>query len=79
MTHWLAVAVATPAHSGLAEPLTYRADAPLAPGHIVRVPLGARAVLGVVWSQAAEPTPERPAQVRPLAGVLDGQAPQADD
>ena len=36
MTHWLAVAVAPPAHSGLAEPLTYRADAPLAPGHIVR-------------------------------------------
>jgi primosomal protein N' len=79
MTHWLAVAVATPAHSGLAEPLTYRADAPLAPGHIVRVPLGAREVLGVVWSQAAEPSPERAAQVRPLAGVFDGLAPLADD
>jgi primosomal protein N' (replication factor Y) len=79
MTHWLAVAVATPAHSGLAEPLTYRADAPLAPGHIVRVPLGAREVLGVVWGQAAEPTPERAAQVRPLAGLFDGLAPLADD
>ena len=31
-THWLAVAVPTPAHSGLGEPLTYRAEAPLPPG-----------------------------------------------
>ncbi len=79
MTHWLAVAVATPAHSGLAEPLTYRADAPLAPGHIVRVPLGAREVLGVVWGEAAEPSPALAAQVRPLAGMFNGLAPLADD
>ena len=63
MTHWLAVAVATPAHSGLGEPLTYRADAPLAPGSIVRVPLGAREVLGVVWGTAATPAPDWAAQV----------------
>ena len=41
-THWLAVAVPTPAHCGLGELLTYRAEAPLPPGSIVRVPLGAR-------------------------------------
>ena len=43
-THWLAVAVPTPAHSSLAEPLTYRADQAWPPGTLVRVPLGAREV-----------------------------------
>ena len=79
MTHWLAVAVATPAHSGLGEPLTYRADAPLAPGSIVRVPLGAREVLGVAWGTAATPAPDWAAQVRPLAGVFEGLTPLSDD
>ena len=53
-THWLAVAVPTPAHSGLGEPLTYRAEAPLPPGSIVRVPLGAREVLGEFAGAAPE-------------------------
>ncbi|HRM53973.1 MAG TPA: hypothetical protein PLS11_08680, partial [Ottowia sp.] len=65
-THWLAVAVPTPAHSGLGEPLTYRAEAPLPPGSIVRVPLGAREVLGVVWGEAAAPEASLAAQVRPI-------------
>ena len=78
-THWLAVAVPTPAHSGLGEPLTYRAEASLPPGTIVRVPLGAREVLGVVWGEAAAPEPALAAQVRPIAGSFDGLAPLGDD
>ena len=79
MTHWLSIAVPTPAHSGLGEPLTYRSEALLPPGSIVRVPLGAREVLGVVWGEAPEPPPELAAQVRPVAGVFDGLAPLADE
>ena len=77
MTHWLSIAVPTPAHSGLGEPLTYASPAPLPPGSIVRVPLGAREVRGVVWGEAPAPPPELVAQVRPVAGVFDGLAPLA--
>ena len=77
MTHWLSIAVPTPAHSGLGEPLTYASPAPLPPGSIVRVPLGAREVLGGVWGEAPAPPPELVAQVRPVAGVFDGLAPLA--
>lgn len=79
MTHWLSVAVPTPAHSGLAEPLTYRSEAPLPAGSIVRVPLGARELLGVVWGAAAPPEPALAPQVRALAGHFDGLAPLSDD
>ena len=73
--HWVAVAVPTPAHSNLAEPLTYRSDQPLAPGTLVRVPLGKREVLGVVWhSDLPAPAPELVPQVRPVA-PLEGLAP----
>ena len=73
--HWVAVAVPTPAHSNLAEPLTYRSDQPLAPGTLVRVPLGKREVLGVVWhSDLPAPPPELAPQVRPVA-PLEGLAP----
>ena len=78
--HWLAVAVPTPAHSNLAEPLTYRADQALAPGTLVRVPLGAREVLGVVWDHhLPPPAPELAAQVRPIAAALDGLPPLTAD
>ncbi len=74
--HWLTVAVPTPAHSSLAEPLTYCADQALAPGTLVRVPLGAREVLGVVWANdIPAPAAELAAQVRPIAGALDGLPP----
>ena len=79
MTHWLSIAVPTPAHSGLGEPLTYASPAPLPPGSIVRVPLGAREVLGVVWAEAAAPEAALAAQVRPIAGSFDGLAPLGDD
>lgn len=79
MTHWLAVAVPTPAHSGLGEPLTYRHETALAAGSIVRVPLGRREVLGVVWGLAAPPADTRRPQVRALAGVFEQLPPLPAD
>ena len=62
------VAVETPQHSGLAQPLDYLAEHPLPAGTLVRVPLGRRDVPGIVW-------PEPPATRRagddapPAAGL----------
>jgi primosomal protein N' (replication factor Y) len=80
VTHWLQVVVQTPAYSGVGGPLTYRSELPLAAGTLVRVPLGARETLGVVWQGAdalADGPPEGmdAARVREVAGVLDGIAP----
>lgn len=49
MTHLIAVLVQTPAYSQAPSALTYGSDKPLAPGTLVRVPLGRREVMGVVW------------------------------
>jgi primosomal protein N' (replication factor Y) (superfamily II helicase) len=49
MSHRLAVVVPTPAHSAISGPLSYLSELPLPPGTLVRVPLGRREVLGVVW------------------------------
>ena len=70
------VAVQTPAHSAVGGPLTYASAVPLAPGTLVRVPLGSREVLGVVWDAEAEPEPPR--NLRAVAGVLEGIAPLGD-
>ena len=48
--------VHTPAHSGLGEALTYSSDRVLAPGTLVRVPLGSRELLGVVWEPPDQDT-----------------------
>ena len=83
MSHWLSVAVPTPAHSGLGEPLTYASEAALPPGSIVRVPLGTREVLGVVWGAAEPPAAEWRDQVRPVSSAFSGALadlpPLADD
>ncbi len=72
----LQIAVSTPAHSALGEPLSYLSPLPLPPGTLVRVPLGAREVLGVVWDAPRETTPLPPGMTpRAVAGVLDGIAP----
>ena len=74
MTVLMAVVVATPAHSNIAGPLTYLSEQALAPGTLVRVPLGQREVLGVVWGDAPEHmTPGQ--TLRPIVGMLDGLAP----
>ncbi|MEY2861187.1 MAG: primosomal protein [Pseudomonadota bacterium] len=77
MTHWLNVLVHTPAHATLGPVLTYHSDQPLAVGTLVRVPLGSRETLGVVWSdQAPEATGEfDPEKIRAVAGALEGIAP----
>ncbi len=75
MTYWLGVVVATPAHSNVAGALTYASEWPLAPGTLVRVPLGKREVLGVVWELLPDSGELPPAQARPVLGALDGLAP----
>jgi len=76
MCHWPAVVVATPAHSGVGDTLSYRSERALAPGTLVRVPLGAREVLGIVWRNDATP-PEglTEGQARDVAQVLDALPP----
>jgi primosomal protein N' (replication factor Y) len=53
----LQVAVEAPQHTGLSGPLDYTSERPLAPGTLVRVPLGHREVPGIVWDggSAADP------------------------
>jgi primosomal protein N' (replication factor Y) len=75
MRYWLQVVVATPAHSAIAGPLTYRSESPLSPGTLVRVPLGKREVLGVVWEVLPDSGELPEAKTRDIAGVLDGLAP----
>lgn len=77
MTHWLPVLVHTPAHSQVAGPLTYRSGQALAAGTLVRVPLGKREILGVVWDAPGDPASNTfdPEKLRPIAGSLDGIAP----
>jgi primosomal protein N' (replication factor Y) len=79
MAFWPSIVVATPAHSGVGASLTYRSELLLAPGTLVRVPLGAREVLGVVWDCADTP-PEglTPTQTKDVAGVLEGLPPLND-
>jgi len=73
MSVWLPVLVHTPAHAQLGPVLTYRHTVALAPGTLVRVPLGARENLGLVWdAQAPDATGEiEPDKVRDIAAVLD--------
>lgn len=72
----VSVAVQTPAHSAVGDPLSYASPEPIAPGTLVRVPLGSREVLGVVWEPPANAAPlPAGAAVRPVAGVLEGLAP----
>ncbi|MCU0812870.1 MAG: primosomal protein N' [Burkholderiaceae bacterium] len=74
--HRVPVAVDTPQHSGVAGVLDYEHAQPLAPGTLVRVPLGRREVPGIVWvagrGEAAPATP-----LRPVAAVLASLPPLA--
>ena len=74
----MSVLVHTPAHSQVAKPLSYWSEQTLAPGTLVRVPLGKRELLGLVWDtldEADPPNAPEADKIRPLAGVLDGVAP----
>ena len=68
----LAVLVALPAHSRLPAILSYAHEAALPAGSLVRVPLGSREVLGIVWDQAdgaAQPAPEA-GKLKSISSVL---------
>ena len=72
MTCHVCVVVHTPAHSQVSGPLTYGSVQPLAPGTLVRVPLGKRETLGVVWdTDPHAPPPPDSMDVKPVASVLD--------
>ncbi len=72
----LHVAVSTPAHSNVGDLLSYASATPLPAGTLVRVPLGAREVLGVVWDAPAAPRAlPQGRQARAIAGLLEGIAP----
>jgi primosomal protein N' (replication factor Y) (superfamily II helicase) len=63
------VAVETPQHAGLADALDYRSEQALAPGTLVKVPLGKREVPGIVWVNFLPGEAPQPAQVE-LKNVL---------
>ncbi|MEO8249310.1 MAG: primosomal protein N' [Burkholderiales bacterium] len=76
--HRLQVLVQTPAHSAIAGPLTYRHSTSLAPGTLVRVPLGRREVLGVVWEDndaAGAASGLADDDLKPVASVFDALTP----
>ena len=76
MTQHLSVLVQTPAHSAVSGPLTYRSEAALPPGTLVRVPLGTRETLGVVWASEPGANPALDSgKIRSVASVLDAIAP----
>ena len=76
MSQQISVMVHTPAHSGLGGALTYESDIAHAPGTLVRVPLGNRELLGVVWDNTATTDDASSTlQLRTIASVLDGIAP----
>jgi primosomal protein N' (replication factor Y) len=74
----LAVAVETPRHSGVADLLSYQSEQTLAPGTLLRVPLGRREVPGIVWERSTASGPDpAPAgeRLRPVAAVLGALPP----
>ena len=75
--HWLPVLVQTPAHSQVAGPLSYQSEQALAAGTLVRVPLGQRETLGIVWDAASDPSAAAfdPAKTRPVSAALDALPP----
>ena len=76
MSIWLDIAVQTPAHSQVGGLLSYRSAQALPAGQLVRVPLGQREVLGVVWAVRDAMPPDIPASaMREVLGALDNLSP----
>ena len=73
---WVEVVLATPAHSGLGDGLSYWSPERLQEGALVRVPLGARELLGIVWRLRLQP-PEGllPDSLRPVLETLSALPP----
>jgi primosomal protein N' (replication factor Y) (superfamily II helicase) len=70
----VAVVVDAPQHAGMAAALAYASEQPLAPGSLVRVPLGRRVVPGIVWDGAADAPPEG-TELRAVADALTALPP----
>jgi primosomal protein N' (replication factor Y) len=68
--HRLSVVVDTPQHAGLGGALEYLSGQPLAPGTLVRVPLGRREVAGIVWHAGPAAAPD--IVLRPISQCMDG-------
>ena len=66
------VLVDAPAHSGLTEALDYTSEHALKPGMLVRVPLGRREVLGVVWDRASDGAQLEAHALKSVLGVCEG-------
>ena len=87
MSHIVSVIVHTPAHSGLVDVLSYACEEMLPTGTLVRVPLGKRELLGVVWNAThlddvapskvatEKSTDKTELALRPIASVLGGITP----
>lgn len=68
--HWVDVVVPSPSHSGMGPLLTYQSPTPVAPGTLLRVPLGRREVTGVAWAgRDAPPADLLPEQARSVQSV----------
>uniref|UniRef100_UPI0035B1437B replication restart helicase PriA n=1 Tax=Hylemonella sp. TaxID=2066020 RepID=UPI0035B1437B len=76
MSHSLPILVQTPAHSQVGGTLSWQSEQALAPGTLVRVPLGKRETLGIVWPAAtrAAPAPDG-MRLRPISDALTALAP----
>ena len=87
MSHIVSVIVHTPSHSGLVDVLSYANEEILSTGALVRVPLGKRELMGVVWDASpvrvnvtapvasVQALNNATLTLRPIASVLGGIAP----
>ena len=73
----LRIAVEMPQYAGLAACLDYTSEQPLAPGTLVRVPLGKRDVPGIVW-QAGGDAATVGVELRPVRQALSALPPLSD-
>ena len=76
MSYPLPILVQTPAHSQVGGTLSWLSEQPLAPGTLVRVPLGKRETLGIVWPAATQATPVPDGtRLRPVTEALTALVP----
>jgi primosomal protein N' (replication factor Y) len=73
--HRLQVAVETPQHAAIGALLDYECEHALPPGTLVRVPLGARQVPGIVWGAVDGGAGAAAHALRQVAEVLEGLPP----
>ncbi|HQX59815.1 MAG TPA: primosomal protein N' [Burkholderiaceae bacterium] len=79
MVHLIQVLIQTPAHSRIGTALTYQSVQPLAPGTLVRVPLGKRETLGVVWDPDPSAAVPEGDKLRSVTAALDELPPLSAD